>query len=645
LDGIAPGLGKMATGLEKAAQGQNTLTGASKAFLLTGIGAVIAAVGAALFALQAYFKGSEEGQNKLNKIVAVGSAIFEQFMNVVEALGKAIFDAIENPQQALKDFGALIKENITNRFEGLMELIPQLGKAINLLFQGEFAEAGKVAVDAVAKVGLGVENLTDKIKGFVNETGNLINQGIANGKKLADLQAQIDRDERKLVEDRAKTSLEVSKLRAQAIEQEGEARRKTIQEAIKLEEELSNREVAIAKTQAERAALNVKANGDDKDALDELAAARAKVSQAEQSAFDNTLKFKKELESLNEKEKKAEEDKAKVTAFFNAKKAEDDKKAEEDRLKAIDDAQKAEQARLEQSLVDYQNYVQGLINEKKRELLEGVISQEEYNQEIADLQIAANEVQLAIKAEFGVQDLAQEGAVIDAKISLKQKEADETARLERFKVDAVKNTLGQVASLFNKNSVAFKALASAQTLIQSFQSAQAVFTGMTSTIPGPVGVALGIAGAAAAIISGLANVAKINAVQLPKLAEGGVIDIDGKRHAQGGERVRIGNRDVAEVEGGESMVILKRGAKSSLLRNLSNINRMAGGIDFYGDRSPKTYLADGGFVSRSAGSQVSSFQNLSISEDLKKVKLVVDVNEISRMQGVVNRAAATSELS
>ena len=41
------------------------------------------------------------------------------------------------------NFVDLIKENIINRFEGLLELIPQLGKAINALFKGNFSEAGK----------------------------------------------------------------------------------------------------------------------------------------------------------------------------------------------------------------------------------------------------------------------------------------------------------------------------------------------------------------------------------------------------------------------------------------------------------------------------------------------------------------------
>jgi len=152
---------------------------------------------------------------------------------------------------------------------------------------------------------------------------------------------------------------------------------------------------------------------------------------------------------------------------------------------------------------------------------------------------------------------------------------------------------------------------------------------------------LGIAGAAAAIASGLANVAKINSTKVPQMEDGGMIDIGGKSHAQGGEDVYIGGSKVANVQAGEKMVVLKKEA-SPLLRNLSMINKMAGGVDFFSDRKPKSYLADGGFVARSASSRLN--QTISIADDLRKVKLEVSVTDIEKKQAQVNRANVTSEL-
>ena len=132
------------------------------AIIATGIGALLIAV----TALGQAFTRSEEGQNKFAKILGVIGSVTGNLLDLLADLGESIISVFENPKQAIKDFANLIKENITNRFE-VIKLIPQIGKAINLLFKGEFSEAGKVAADAVGKVVLGVDSITDSIDGAI----------------------------------------------------------------------------------------------------------------------------------------------------------------------------------------------------------------------------------------------------------------------------------------------------------------------------------------------------------------------------------------------------------------------------------------------------------------------------------------------
>lgn len=299
----ADSLQQIAPGATSAAMGIKAMTVAAMQFILTPLGAVLALIGAAVFALVSYFKSSEEGQDRLNKIMAVGSAIFEQFMNLVEAVGEALYDAFTNPKQAAMDFGNFLKEQIVNRFMGLLELLPQLAKAIGLLFAGEFKKAGQVAFDAAAKVGLGVENATAKINGLIEETKKLVDTGVKYGTAIAALQAKIDKENRKLIVERAKSDLQVAKLREEAITLEGDARRKAITQAIQLEQQLSDKEVEFAALNLKMAQLKRDANGDDKEALLEVAEAEADLLRAEKLRFDNTLKFRKQLEALDKKEK------------------------------------------------------------------------------------------------------------------------------------------------------------------------------------------------------------------------------------------------------------------------------------------------------------------------------------------------------
>ena len=136
------------------------------AIIATGIGALLIAV----LALQQAFTRSEAGQNKFAKLLGVIGSIINNLLDVLADLGEALIKAFEDPQKAIKDFGNLIKENISNRLEGLAELIPALGRAIKLLFSGEFAEAGKVAANATGKVVLGVENVVEKTQAAINKT-------------------------------------------------------------------------------------------------------------------------------------------------------------------------------------------------------------------------------------------------------------------------------------------------------------------------------------------------------------------------------------------------------------------------------------------------------------------------------------------
>ncbi len=82
-------------------------------------------------------------------------------------------------------------------------------------------------------------------------------------------------------------------------------------------------------------------------------------------------------------------------------------------------------------------------------------------------------------------------------------------------LDVTSNLFASAANLAGKNSALGKAFAIAGATIDTYRGALAAFTGMTSTIPGPVGIALGIAAAAAAVANGLATVKQIISVKIP----------------------------------------------------------------------------------------------------------------------------------
>lgn len=702
LGGISPQLGSFAGSLGQATEASGGLTSglfsmvkASLEFVATPIGAIIAALVVAFKALQTFISGSTEGMDKFEQITAAASAVIavvtDRVVALVSAIGKFLSGDISGGLEGIKDSFSGIGDEIRRE----VGLAVDLQKAIQELEDREinYEIATSKTANAIKKLVLESKNRTlteeqraKKLKQAMDleakqteELNNIKTESlrIANQQALQ-INAVSDaiKEQGGIVKEAGESESDYQVRLGEAIINTGkvldEQRDKVKEgiialnnaegESLNFQEKLQNQADALAeKAEAKRQKLADEAEKraeKERERLEKLAEDQKKIDDRNLAAANELALFNIDQDAKNAQtiekrvafEIQAEQTKMsqllRDTELTESERqliiAQSEAAIREIKAKGYEDQKQDAANALASELEAYHEYVQGLINEEKEKFLQGTISKQEYDEQIADLQLAALETDLAIKKSFGEQDVALQGQITDAKIAQKQYEVDTTNRLEQMKVQAVQSTLGQIAGLFNKNSIAFKALASAQALIQTYQSAQAVFTGMVSQIPGPVGIVLGIAGAAAAIASGLANVAKINSAQVPKLEDGGMIDISGKDHAQGGEDVYIGGRKVANVQGGEKMVVLKREA-SPLLRNLSAINKMAGGVDFFSDRAPKRHLADGGFVARAASQRLE--QTVSIADDLSKVKLEVSVTEIEKKQAQVNRAKVVSELS
>lgn len=97
---------------------------------------------------------------------------------------------------------------------------------------------------------------------------------------------------------------------------------------------------------------------------------------------------------------------------------------------------------------------------------------------------------------------------------------EETAAKKKG-LDAYSSVLKTAATLLGESTGAGKAAAIAATTIDTIQSGVSAFKGMTQSVPGPVGIALGAVAAAGALASGYASVKKILAVKTPGGGGGG----------------------------------------------------------------------------------------------------------------------------
>lgn len=333
------------------------------AIAATGIGALVLAV----TAVGKAFTSSEEGQNKFAKIMGVIGSITGNLVDLLADLGEKLISVFENPKQALKDFGNLIRDNIQTRFEGLTELIPQLGKAIKLLFKGEFSEAGKVAGNAVAKVALGVENISDKIQGAIDKTKEFIQENQREAKiaaQIADQRAAADKQERALITERAEANRKIAELREKAADKENisvEERIAALQEAGRINEEITLKEIEAARLRFEAKKAENALTKSTKADLDEQAQLEARLIELETARLQKQKSLTAEVTTARREalaEQKALE--AEEAALQKAKDAENEAKEKERKEKEAEAAKKeleekkriaAEEVALEQQVV------------------------------------------------------------------------------------------------------------------------------------------------------------------------------------------------------------------------------------------------------------------------------------------------------
>lgn len=254
--------------------------------------------------LKKAFTSSEEGQNKWNKAMAVVDALLGNLLDLVADFANILVDLFSNPKESLESFGKLIKENLINRFDGLINLIPELGKAITLLFSGKFSEAGKVAGNAVAKVALGVDDLSGKIIKATEATKNFIKEQEREANlaaQVADKRAEADKIERQLLVDRSVLEAKIAQKRLDAKKENeftSKQRKAFLEEAQKLEDQLIEKETKYLELRRDAQILENTFSRSNKENLDAEAKAIAAVNDQQAVRAKKAKKLQTELNTI-----------------------------------------------------------------------------------------------------------------------------------------------------------------------------------------------------------------------------------------------------------------------------------------------------------------------------------------------------------
>ena len=485
--GLISGFKGAKKGVTGMIAGLKTMKGA---IIATGVGALVIAV----TSLTAAFTSSEEGQNKLAKLMGVIGALTGNLVDLLADLGEGIISAFENPVESLKSFGNLIKENLITRFEGLVNLIPNLGKAIDQLFKGNFREAGKIAADSVGQVVLGVESVTDTVANATTAVKKFTAEQIKEGKaaaEVANMRAKADKIERALIVDRSKLESEIALLRLKSREEEkfsAAERKQALLDAQVLEDQLLDKETEFLELRRDAQIAENTFSRSNKENLTKEAEAIAAVNRQQASRANTARQVQREVNTIS-KQIQAEE-KAAATELANFKKS----------LRDAEAISMQEKRDLE------------LI--KIQENYEDLILQAEKNKVNTDqLKLARDAALEAKQKEFDAKDVAQAKIVSDAKIKI----AEEEANAKKTALDGYAAALSSISGIIGQETQKGKALAIASSLVNTY----AAIAGQLKAFAGVPVPGYAIAQAIATGLVGLANVKKIASVKVPESSGSG----------------------------------------------------------------------------------------------------------------------------
>jgi len=455
--------------------------GLKGAIAATGIGALLIAI----TALVSYFKNSEEGSRKLAIAMEALGIVTGKIMDFFSNLGQMIFWAFTNPKEALMNFVDLIKENLINRFEGLLELIPQLGKAINALFKGNFSEAGKIAADAVGKVVLGVEDVTDKVADATQEVIKFGKTVVAEVKEAVDVATllvdqfrAIRNAQQALIVDNAnlnkelETQQKIAEDTTRAYDERKEALEKVGEAQIKLAENLANQ--AKLEEQNLRLQISQESNYEKREELEtslaEAIATRIDAETALETRRLDAARITVELEREELERKQAIRDKLKEMELEDI---------ENEFVKAQEELAAAQQRDLEE--------------------LERLKATEEEKQKVKEFYAGKSD------------KLKKEQALFEENLQKQVTEAN---------LQVASGALSALSNLVGQNTAAGKAAAIASTTIDTYLSAQKAYA--SQLLPGdpssPIRAAIA---AGVAVAGGIANVAAIIKTPTPGTGGGG----------------------------------------------------------------------------------------------------------------------------
>ena len=266
LNATAAATGNVSTGMK-------VLRGA---IIATGIGALVVVLGS----LISYFTSTQEGINKVNKVLTPLKVVFQTLIGVVQNFGKYLLEAITHPKQMLIDLLDFLKGQFMNRLNGMIDIFKGIGKIIT----GDIKEGIKQVGEAAAQTVTGVENVVGKVKDAGKAMSDTIDDAVKRGKRIEEINQKLSASEADFIQQTAelKQLFKEQNMIAEDTTKTFAEREEAAKKSIEIQKQINK--LAEDRNGLEQELLNLKFASNDTSNADRAELAKKKAELAEQAS-------------------------------------------------------------------------------------------------------------------------------------------------------------------------------------------------------------------------------------------------------------------------------------------------------------------------------------------------------------------------
>lgn len=401
------------------------------AIIATGIGALVVVLGS----LIAYFTSTQEGINKVNKVLTPLKVVFQTLIGVVQNFGKYLLEAITHPKQMLIDLLDFLKGQFMNRLNGMIDIFKGIGKIIT----GDIKEGIKQVGEAAAQTVTGVENVVGKVKDAGKAMSDTIDEAVKRGQRIEEINQKLSSSEADFIQQTAelKQLFKEQNMIAEDTTKTFAEREEAAKKSIEIQKQINK--LAEDRNGLEQELLNLKFASNDTSDADRAELARKKAELAEQAAA--------RIEAITTQNNKVNTIRkaANDQANAQAKEAADKARAHlEEQLKwqkeAVEDYVKTNSAvaqSLQERLAIEEKGMQDRLAILEKEKSKGLIKKNEYEKQKREIEEAYLKTRVELSIEAVKKEAEQYEAQNKTKIDSETRLTAELIAQEQARQDAI----------------------------------------------------------------------------------------------------------------------------------------------------------------------------------------------------------------